>query len=63
MTFLFLRCRVIKALWYLVLLVIKGGGHARPFFLRRIFHEGLGKSDEVFRITKLIVSNAGGVIK
>jgi hypothetical protein len=26
-----LRCRVIKALWYLVLLVIKGGGHARPF--------------------------------
>jgi hypothetical protein len=34
---LFLRCRVIKALWYLVLLVIKGGGHARPFS----FYEGI----------------------
>jgi purine-nucleoside phosphorylase len=41
-----------KALWYLVLLVIKGGGHARPFS----FYEGYSmkedfssKSDEVFR--------------
>jgi purine-nucleoside phosphorylase len=61
LTFLFLRCRVIKALWYLVL-VIKGGGHARPFS----FYEGYSmKSDFPVRvmkylgITKLIVSNAG----
>jgi hypothetical protein len=46
-----------------LLLVIKGGGHARRFHFTKVFHEGSdfsGKSDEVFRITKLIVSNASG---
>jgi hypothetical protein len=40
LTFLFLRCRVIKALWYLVPLVIKGGGHAGRFHFTKVFHEG-----------------------
>jgi purine-nucleoside phosphorylase len=44
LTFLFLRCRVIKALWYLVLLVIKGGGHARPFS----FYEGYSMKEVTF---------------
>jgi hypothetical protein len=40
LTFLFLRCRVIKALWYLVLLVIRWWPCKAVFILRRVFHEG-----------------------
>jgi purine-nucleoside phosphorylase len=62
MTYLtFLLVQGHKALWYLVLLVIKGG-HARPFS----FYEGYSMKEVTFPvrvmkylgITKLIVSNA-----